>query len=563
MKISRDILVFGMLLLTFAPFSTSGSDIIPASTDTQQDVDAASLASGELLYRQGIGTSGPIVGRVSNDVALSGEKVACVGCHRRSGLGSSEANILIPPVTGAALFDSSTPWRQTTALSLAGTKESREKHPAYTEATFAAALRNGVNSAGQPLKSLMPRYEISDSDLTALSVYLKSLSASPDPGVDAETIHFASVIMPDVSPERRKAMLDVLTAYIQDINASPRLETRRAAHPPWHKDWQYRSYRKWELHVWDLSGQPATWPNQLAEYYRRQPVFALLGGAGSSNWRPVHEFCEQHAIPCVFPSTDLPVITDTDFYTLYFSKGIFLEAEALAAHLSQKMAQPPSPNTSFRIVQIFRGKGNDIATAFRKALSTHGIQNIHDLDLNNSDLSHVLNPEHEDETVFSVYWLGADDLHTITRQNARLPHNHERYFSSSLIGTNTDAIPSALKHNAYLLQPFAPRDQWSAQLARTSFWLRSKHIAFTDQRLQADTLFTATLTKGVLHELRGNFSRDYFIENIEHMIDNTLEPSVYPKLTLGPRQRYASKGCYIISLDDDRRAEATPVLLTP
>ena len=38
------------------------------------------------------------------------------------------------------------------------------------------------------------------------------------------------------------------------------------------------------------------------------------------------------------------------------------------------------------------------------------------------------------------------------------------------------------------------------------------------------------------------------MEQFEHMIDNTVYRSIYPHLSLGPNQRYASKGVYIIKL---------------
>lgn len=42
-----------------------------------------------------------------------------------------------------------------------------------------------------------------------------------------------------------------------------------------------------------------------------------------------------------------------------------------------------------------------------------------------------------------------------------------------------------------------------------------------------------------------NFSREYFIERIEHAIENAVTTSVYPYLSLGPGQRFGSKGCFI------------------
>jgi hypothetical protein len=47
------------------------------------------------------------------------------------------------------------------------------------------------------------------------------------------------------------------------------------------------------------------------------------------------------------------------------------------------------------------------------------------------------------------------------------------------------------------------------------------------------------------------FNRDFFIENIEHMVDNATYTSVYPYMSLAPEQRFVSKGARIGAFDSD------------
>ncbi len=105
--------------------------------------------------------------------------------------------------------------------------------------------------------------------------------------------------------------------------------------------------RTWDLDIWELQGAPETWGEQLAEHYRKQPVFALISGVSTSTWQPVHDFCEQEKVPCWFPSVDLPVKTPSQ-YSFYFSGGVTLEANVLARHLLDSDALPK------RLIQIFR-----------------------------------------------------------------------------------------------------------------------------------------------------------------------------------------------------------------
>ena len=47
-----------------------------------------------------------------------------------------------------------------------------------------------------------------------------------------------------------------------------------------------------------------------------------------------------------------------------------------------------------------------------------------------------------------------------------------------------------------------------------------------------------------------HFSRDYFIESVEHEAESLPNPGVFPHLSLGPGQRFASKGSYIVKPSD-------------
>jgi len=47
----------------------------------------------------------------------------------------------------------------------------------FTDATIRAAIRNGLDETGKPLKDAMPRWQMSDPDLNAAIAYLKVLGA--------------------------------------------------------------------------------------------------------------------------------------------------------------------------------------------------------------------------------------------------------------------------------------------------------------------------------------------------------------------------------------------------
>jgi len=60
---------------------------------------------------------------------------------------------------------------------------------------------------------------------------------------------------------------------------------------------QFMVHRRWELHVWELTGPESTWSEQLGRRMKDQPVFAVLSGLAARSWAPVHGFCERGTRP--------------------------------------------------------------------------------------------------------------------------------------------------------------------------------------------------------------------------------------------------------------------------
>src|SRR6185503_2896573 len=77
--------------------------------------------------------------------------------------------------------------------------------------------------------------------------------------------------------------------------------------------------------------------------------------------------CEDAGLPCLFPNVDLPVVSEHDFDSLYFSRGVLLEADLIANALIARMPA----DASGRIVQIYRegDVGADAAARLASRLS--------------------------------------------------------------------------------------------------------------------------------------------------------------------------------------------------
>lgn len=500
-----------------------------------------STEAGKRLYREGLLASGQLLqANIQGNLQLSGAQAACGNCHRRSGFGTSEGGLTVRPITGPALFVAST-----TPVYAASVNQSIR--PAYTNETFTRALREGLDVTGRPLHPAMPRYTLDETSLKNLIGYLKTLAAATSPGVTSDTIHFATVITEDVAPEKRQAMLTVLETFVRDKNAGTRSETLRAKRAGWDMQREYQAYRKWQIHVWELTGGSETWPSQLAKLYRQQPVFALLSGITAGTWRPVHDFCEQFEIPCLFPNVDAPPSEERDYYSFYFSKGVILEAQSLAYFLNKH----PEEIGAGPIVQVFRNNAVSAAAAnaFRAALNNQ-FDTLIDIPLDSdqpladsvwSDLISSKAPS------IVVLWLNEAELVRMKDIFAvKQPSGSRLYLSSSLAAALLSKLPPAFDDNIRFLHAFELPDQLDRRLLRTDAWLKARKINIIDQRIQANTLFALTQTGNALMHLLDNFSREYFIELLEHGVENSVITSVYPRLSIGPGQRFAAKVCAII-----------------
>lgn len=498
---------------------------------------AVSVDAGKRIYREGLLPSGePLRGRLHNGVELSGAAAACAVCHRRSGLGGGEGQNTVRPIAGRLLFE--TPPGRTGLPPIAV-----ENRPAYTRATLARALRDGVNPAGRKLDALMPRYALSDDEVMQLAAYLAQLEPATVPGVNGSEMHFATVIAPGVAPERERAMLSVLQAFIADKNGGTRQERRRreVGRSVIGSEQMYRGYRKWQLHEWRLDGPPTGWPAQLENYYRQQPVFALLSGIGTGNWQPVHDFCEHNEVPCLFPNIDFPPVGAEAYSSFYFSRGRVLEAEVLARHLADS-----GPGAS--VVQVYRddAAGRESAQALRVALQRRGHFVIDRSLAPSQPLSEaywrqMLDAENPNNLIL---WLDEADLADFPVGRDAAPRLKFLYLSGSMIA-HRPPLASGWRDRIRIVHPFELQDQLEPRMARMQAWLRVRNVPLADERIQANAFFAATIAGDALAHMDEIFSRDYFIERVEHMTEQSLFPSVYPRLSLGPGQRFASRGGYV------------------
>jgi len=540
-----------MLVLFFLVPSTVFAQAPAMNRGLSKDEEA-----GRRIYLEGRSSSGePLRARLRGDVPVSGTILPCVKCHRRSGMGVREGSKVVPPVTGAALYRPREFYGTTPAL--AGYL-GQKIYPTYTDETLAECIVSGVDPNGRVMGPVMPRYDMDDGDLHLLITYLKSLSIGA-PGVTDNVLRFATVVDTSVGPAKRKAMLDVLRRAFRDLNAGTRHESQRSRRYSYGTGNRYHAYRLLALETWELSGPEKTWDVQLEERYRREPVFAMVSGIAAGRWKPVHRFCERHEIPCVLPNTDLPDLAEDNYFTVYFSKGMALEAEAIARYLETD----GKPEGDGPIIQVYTDGERETAAAgaFREAMRKRGAGKVRDVGIRNGDALTAefwRNRFDADRASVIVLWVPDPDLTGLEGMGEPPSSPPAIYLSTGLGAGPETRIPRMVAGKVFLAHPFLLPSEERRQTDRTRIWLKARNFNGADVRLQVNTFFAANLVGRAVKAMFRFFSRDYFLEIVEHETESVPWPTVYPRVSLGPGQRFASKGCYILRYPERPGGAMTP-----
>jgi len=503
-------------------------------------------SAGEAIFRNGTLMSGEAVrGEREANVSVEGTAAACVNCHRHSGLGAAEGLTVIAPITGKYLFRphgqqaEDMDFRYLQRFNLA-------RDPYADEAAVARAIREGIGRGGRVLNYLMPRFKIDDENMASLIAYLKTLSKDVSPGVTEDTLHFATIITPDADPVARRGMLQVMNQFISDKNEFIRGGVRpmRAS-----GEFMYKVSRKWQLHVWELSGPPDTWEKQLHERLAAEPVFAVISGLGGRTWEPVHRFCESEAIPCLLPNTDLPVVAESDFYPLYFSKGVLLEAQLV----SRELQTDTRKSELRRVIQIYRDRdiGLEASRELAKATVVGNLSHVSHVLASTSpentrrELEHALDGVGRGDAI--MLWLRPDDLKLLP---AKVPAGADVFLSGDMGDLEQAPLPAAWRKLAHMAYPYDLPDGRKVRMNFPLGWFKIRHIPVVNERVQSDTyLALGVLSEAITHMLE-SFYRDYLVERIENMLSAHQVSGYYPRFGLAPGQRFASKGGYIVHFAD-------------
>ena len=133
------------------------------------------------------------------------------------------------------------------------------------------------------------------------------------------------------------------------------------------------------------------------------------------------------------------------------------------------------------------------------------------------------------------------------------------YLSSTMQPEKRKGLAAESDGRVRLIYPLDLPQAREARLVTVKQWLRKKGIALADEKLQMNAYLAVSVTGEVVAHSMDTLSRDFLLERLEHMVGNSFVPTIYPRLSLGPGQRFASKGSYITQVGGAEDRQLSPV----
>ncbi|NTU89370.1 MAG: cytochrome c [Actinobacteria bacterium] len=161
----KGLLTVALVLLTIGVIGTIGMYIFApslsttetTSVQTPQGTSGTYTSIGQQIFLTGIGSNGARIPRTAASGNGRMGSAGCAYCHGANGQGGTfrmmGSSIDVPDITYEALADEG-----------------------FTEETIAQAIRDGIDEQGEQLSNVMPRWQMSEADVTYTIIYLKELS---------------------------------------------------------------------------------------------------------------------------------------------------------------------------------------------------------------------------------------------------------------------------------------------------------------------------------------------------------------------------------------------------
>jgi hypothetical protein len=238
---------------------------------------------------------------------------------------------------------------------------------------------------------------------------------------------------------------------------------------------------------------------------------------------------------------------------------VLLEAQLIAERMrSSADTAEGAPVGRGRLVQLYRRGdiGETAAAELRAALGSQTVEagdRIIEPGADPSRLRESLADLGPGDVL--VLWLRSDDIRSLPPQ----PPAAAVLFVSGIMGGLEHApLPPMWRALAHMTYPFALPNRRQVSMDYPLGWMRFKQIPVVDERTQTDTVVACLVTAEAVRIMGEDLLRDHLLETLEMHLGTRLVNGYYPRLTLGPGQRVASKGGFLVRFAEPEGTRLIP-----
>jgi hypothetical protein len=197
-----------------------------------------------------------------------------------------------------------------------------------------------------------------------------------------------------------------------------------------------------------------------------------------------------------------------------------------------------------RLVYRAGGIGEAAAASLAAQLRARGVDVVTRVVPHGAPAKAVAEAVHDpSSTDAMVLWLRPADL--VALEGTPAPPNPV-YLSGLMGGLDGAPLPSGWRDHAYMAYPVDLPERRRVRVDYALGWFRIRNIPVVAEQVQVDTYLACGLLSETLKHMVDAFIPDYLVERVEDMVEHRVITGYYPRLALGPQQRFASKGGFLV-----------------
>lgn len=232
-------------------------------------------------------------------------------------------------------------------------------------------------------------------------------------------------------------------------------------------------------------------------------------------------------------------LSDDDFHTVYYSRGLMLEADLIAAHLKEQPAE--------LVLQVWCDANLAPAVAALRESVEAPATAVRDVTFDCDDPAPFaeLAPQLADGAA-AVLWLRPEQFSKVNLPEGRI------YASSALLDAAPETGLATTTGSLLVAHPFRLPNSVDPAMRRFQAWAKSRQVDVSYRRAQAEAFYASLVFKNVVKRMRRYYVREYALDVVDHAEGMAAYLPLYPRPSFGPGQRYINKGGYVLPIVDGK-----------